>query len=243
MDPDNRREWYRSYTTFKSWTGAETTPDSTFAIELKRAGITPPARVLELGFGRGEFLAWATEQGFTVTGVEVIEELVERARSRGFRVFEGPIQGVSQLSHEQFDLVAAFDVFEHLSCGELLDLLRFLSRVLTPSGKILARFPNAGSPFGMIYQNGDITHVTPLSVATISQIAIAAGMEVVWVDNAARSLESGRRHWIVKRMAYFARDAIECIIGQVYFRMRLPLDPNLTVLLRARSRPDSAAVR
>lgn len=233
-----RDEFYRSYVTFKSWHDFEGAPDDTFEVEMKRAGVMPPAKILEIGFGQGHFLNWATLQGFTVTGVELIEELTARARSRGLRVFHGHVQQISELTREKFDLVVAFDVFEHLTLEELVDLLRFLVRILEPSGKVLARFPNAGSPFGMPYQYGDVTHVTPLSAATISQIAIAAGMGVVWADNAARSLKSGHHHWIAKKMAYFVRDAIERIVGQIYFGGRMPLDPNLTALLQPVSRAD-----
>jgi hypothetical protein len=80
--------------------------------------------------------------------------------------------------------------------------------------------------------------VTALGAAAISQIAIAAGMTVIWVDNAARSLKSGRHHWLTKRLAYLARDAIERIVGQIYFRGRIPLDPNLTALMAPVRRGD-----
>lgn len=226
-----RHEFYASYVAFKSWQQTDDAPDDTFEIEIGRAGIAPPAEILEIGFGRGRFLAWARQRGYAVTGVELIPELVERACSKGFVAYRGRVQDVPELCRQEFDLIVAFDVFEHLTRDELLELLRFLRRILKPSGRILVRFPNGASPFGLMYQHGDVTHITALGAAAMSQIAIAAGMKVVWVGNAARSMSSGSHHWITKRIAYLARDAIESLIGKIYFRGRVPLDPNLTAVI------------
>lgn len=226
-----RDELYSSYVTFKAWEDAVEIPDDSFDVEVARTGIEPPAAILEIGFGRGRFLLWARKHGYAVTGVDLIPELVDRASESGFAVFCGRPEDVPQLRSRKFDLIVAFDVFEHLSRDELVGLLRFLRQILEPSGKILARFPNGGSPFGLVYQHGDATHRTALGAAAVAQVAIAAGLTVLWVGNAARSMASGRHHWLAKRCAYLARDAIETIVGNLYFQGRVPLDPNLTVVI------------
>ena len=227
MDP--RERLYRSYLDFHPLAD-EDRSNEVFAIELQRAGLSPPARILEIGFGRGHFLDWARKNGYEVSGVEIIEEFVRNARDRGHDVFTGIAQDVIDPGN-QYDLIAAFDVFEHLSISELVDLLRFAKRILSKDGVILARFPNGSSPFGAHYQNGDATHNTALSGTRIGQIALVAGMRLVFAGNSARSLRAGRRHWALKRVAYIARDTIEWAIGQVYFGERIPLDPNLTVII------------
>lgn len=112
----------------------------------------------------------------------------------------------------------------------MADLLRSARGLLTPSGRVLARFPNEASPFGAFYQSGDVTHMTLLSSGSISQVAVAAGMRVVSIGNAARSMQ-GRRNRLVRRAAYLARDMIEWTLGQIYFGQRVAFDPMLTVVL------------
>jgi SAM-dependent methyltransferase len=228
----DRDELYASYLTFKSWDDAAGEPDACFEIEVARTGIEAPAKVLELGFGEGRFLSWAQERGYVVTGVELVPELVDRASKRGFTVYQGTVECIPELKGQEFDLIAAFDVFEHLRRDELVALLKFSKQILKRSGKILARFPNGGSPLGLPYQNGDATHVTALGAGAMLQIAGAAGLKIVWIGNAARDLQSGKHHWITKRIAYLLRDTIEIFVGRIYFRDgRHPLDPNLTAVI------------
>jgi SAM-dependent methyltransferase len=228
----DRDELYTSYLTFKSWEGAAEEPDKCFDLEVARTGIAPPAKVLELGFGQGEFLSWAKERGYVAIGIELIPELVARASQRGFTVYQGWIESIPELEGQQFDLIVAFDVFEHMTRDELLSVLKFSKQILKRSGKILARFPNGGSPLGLLYQNGDATHVTALGAGAMNQMAIAAGMRVLWIGNAARDRRSGKHHWITKRIAYLLRDMIEIAVAKIYFRDgRHPLDPNLTAVI------------
>jgi SAM-dependent methyltransferase len=227
----SREDFYQSYAAFKSWPiGDDQSSDETYEVELRRSGINPPARILEIGFGTGHFLDWARRRGYSITGVEVIGELVDRARAAGHVVFYGTPQSVIDATSQQFDLIVAFDVFEHFTVAELIDLLMFARKILSPTGRILARFPNGGSPFGAYLQNSDITHVTPLSGERIRQVATAVEMRVFSVANAARPM-AGRRNRILKRGAYLVRDIVEWTIGHLYLGYRVPLDPNLTVVL------------
>jgi 2-polyprenyl-3-methyl-5-hydroxy-6-metoxy-1,4-benzoquinol methylase len=230
---DHRAAVYQTYAGFKSWQAAETHGDeSTFGIELVRAGVKCPAKILEIGFGDGCFLDWASRQGYSITGVELIEKLVTHARARGHDVFCGTIQSVLDPAHNRYDLIVAFDVFEHLTILELLELLRFAKTILASGGRILARFPNGGSPFSAPYQTGDVTHMTVLSGEGLRQIAHAVGMKVIGIHNAARSRKGGSRHgWLKKYIGYLVRDMIELAVGMIYFGQRMPLDPNLTVVI------------
>lgn len=226
-----REDLYQSYVAFKSWPIEDNeSTDEAYEVELFRSGVSAPARILEIGFGAGRFLDWARRRGYSTTGVEIIGELVDRARAAGHAVFQGTPQSVIDPVSQQFDLIVAFDVFEHLTVEELVDLLTFSRTILCPRGKILARFPNGGSPFGAFWQNSDITHVTALSGERIRQLAFAAEMHVLSVANAARPM-AGRRSRILKRGAYMLRDMIEWTIGHLYLGQRVPLDPNLTVVL------------
>jgi SAM-dependent methyltransferase len=228
----DRDDLYDSYLAFKAWDDHLVEEPNEFGIEVARAGIEPPANVLEIGFGQGRFLSWARERHYDVIGVELIPELVKRASARGFTVYQGRIECIPVLKERKFDLIAAFDVFEHLTRDDLVALLKLAKQILKPTGKVLARFPNGGSPFGLPYQCGDATHLTALGAGAMTQIAIAAGMRVLWIGNAARPTRSGKHLWVTMRIGHLLRDTIEILLGKIYFHgVRCPLDPNLTAVL------------
>lgn len=234
---DERGALYRNYADWKQWAGtAEGGPDTArrshaFQIECQRAGLPENANVLELGFGNGEFLDWCHEAGHRVCGIELIPELVDRAAAKGYRVVLCDGTPPPFDDGQTFDLIVAFDVFEHLSAADLSTWLAWLAPRLRPEGRILARFPNGGSPFGRLYQSGDLTHRLSLSVPSMEQLARMAGLRLEGAYNSARHLSGGGRSWLTKRLAYAIRDLIEAGVGYVYFGRYVPLDPNLTVVL------------
>jgi 2-polyprenyl-3-methyl-5-hydroxy-6-metoxy-1,4-benzoquinol methylase len=136
---------YEGYclTRWKGWQGDFETSDRDaryFAAEL--AGIDLSGkRVLEIGFGNGSFLAWARRQNAQVTGTELIDALVEQARTKGYDAQSASLQTLLA-SGRQFDLVVAFDVFEHWHKDELIANLGLLHALLAGDGLLLSRFPN-----------------------------------------------------------------------------------------------------
>lgn len=230
---------YRGYTNWKNWEGATAAEganderyNDTFMIECQRAGLSAsPSHVLEIGFGNGEFLDWCRAAGHRVCGVELIPEMVESARANGHEAVLCDGSPPQLGDKPMFDLIAAFDVFEHLTAEDLCKWLIWMGSHLGPQGRIVARFPNGGSPFGRLNQHGDLTHRLSLSVASVDQLARLAGLRLVAAHNAARPLRGGGRSKIAKRLAYMVRDLVESVVGHVYFGQHVPLDPNLTVVL------------
>ena len=120
------------------------TPDwdlrRSFLVENVRHG----DRALDLGSGAGDFTALLAEAGAQVTGVEVAEAALARARPRhpdlDFRIT--PIDGPLPFEDNEFDLVWASEVIEHIA-----DTARWLSevrRVLVPGGRLLLTTPSHG---------------------------------------------------------------------------------------------------
>jgi hypothetical protein len=238
-EPDFRGRFYDDYIAFKSWDGGcSGVENEAYAIEMGRTGIEPPASLLEIGFGEGRFLDWAAARGYSVTGVEIIEPLVEAARRRGHRALHGAAQAVLD-SAERFDLIVAFDVLEHLTVDEIVGFFRFAGSMLNQGGRLIARFPNGSSPFGLYYQNGDITHITVLSAQRIFQIATPLGFELLGAFNAARPLSGGGHSRLARKLRFFLRDALQRFFCRLYLNRVVPLDPNLTVVLRRASAGES----
>ncbi|MGB0631660.1 MAG: class I SAM-dependent methyltransferase [Alphaproteobacteria bacterium] len=205
-----------------------------FATEMVRAGIGSGARILEIGYGHGHFLDWAKARGCTVTGTEINPGLHDAAAARGHDVHLGTLDQVSLPADIRYDAVVAFDVFEHLTVDELKSSLETLHRLLNDTGVVFARFPNGGSPFGLAFQSGDITHKTALNESAMEQLGDITGFDVGFCGNAARTV-SGRKAKLLKRLAFKFCDVIEIAVGFLYFRgRRMPLDVNLACVLRKR---------
>jgi hypothetical protein len=122
------------------------------------------------------------------------------------------------------------DVLEHLHTDEIRRLFGSAVRLLSHSGRLLARFPNGLSPFAGLYQRGDLTHVQVLTPEALRQLGEPLGLVVLGGYN-PRSLPTAFRARLRRCAAYIVRDIIEAVIGYTYFGRREPLDPNIVVVL------------
>ncbi len=96
-------------------------------------------RLLEIGCGKGYFLAHARSHGWTTHGVEVSEEAGKVARESDLDVHVGPIEGMPHPS-DRYDFIHMNHVLEHLI--DPIATLRRLRSMLTPQGLAVIEVPN-----------------------------------------------------------------------------------------------------
>jgi SAM-dependent methyltransferase len=142
---------------------------ATYRAELKKTGLNSIQNTVEIGFGNGGFLAYSKKQNWNVIGVELNDELLLRARAKGVEALH--FHEFSTIKNEWADLIVAIDVFEHIEQKKLETLLAEIFLKLKSGGALLARFPNGDSPFGLINQNGDITHINALGSYKVEYLA------------------------------------------------------------------------
>lgn len=133
--------------------------------------------LLDLGSGRGEWLALLRDSGLTGTGVDSHPERVAAARARGLDVqladAVGNLQGRPPRS---VDLVTAFHLVEHLDVEELLELLDAARAALRPGGLLLLETPSATNlTTGACDFYCDPTHLRPLPPTVAEWLVTAAG--------------------------------------------------------------------
>ena len=209
-----------------------------FQGELRRAGVggLRGARVLELGFGNGSFAGWAKAQGADYQGVEVIPQLVAAAAACGFRVMPAEDFDAGAVPADSLDLVAAFDVFEHLRIAALQLLLQRLAVILKPGGRVLARMPSGDSPFSRGIQHGDLTHCTVLGSAAVMQLALRVGLTAEQVRPPFQAWQGDGVLRTHKRAAVSGLRALAYpVIADVFMGGGRPvLSPNMLIVLRKR---------
>src|SRR5215831_16552047 len=112
-------------------------------------------KALDAGCSHGVYSILLAESGFTVLGIDINNEEVERARTwarnRGLNALVefqvGDIQAINS-ADSSFDLVVCSEVLEHIdnpSSGA-----KELYRVLRPGGRLIMSMPNMGSLFGLL---------------------------------------------------------------------------------------------
>ena len=219
------------YTDWKQWHDAQFGRCSRgdaryFSWHLARCHPAKPSKVLEIGFGNGNFLGFARDRGMSCVGIETQAALRERARAAGIESYDT----LGALAPDRlFDLIAAFDVLEHIEQAALPALLQRLAGHLAPQGVLLFRVPNGESPLGRVFQHGDLTHVSTLGLSKFRQLAAGSGLAVVC---------HGERPWYLsarnpKRLLRAALAAlVERTLAFAYHWDTDALAPNLVVALR-----------
>lgn len=222
---------YQEYAEWKDWKQKPMSRSNKSALkDLAATKVLPPAELLEIGFGNGDFMRQVIKLGYLVTGIERAVHDVEQMRSEGFNVFTWQEQ---QLGLSKFDICVSLDVFEHLSLTELHICLENIHGLLKPDGLLLARFPNAASPFGMINQHSDATHVQQLSGRSFAQIARLNGFELQSISNPAYVWLDGTLSWALLSIPRFLiRRLIEAVLCVAYFGVHSKLDLDVMVILR-----------
>jgi len=227
------RDRYAGYENWKNWTKPFQPPAGQVAYfegECRDLNIAY-ADVFEIGFGEGLFLAWAKGRGARVFGAEINAAMKVEAEKFGVALLPADFEIVASDHAARFDTIAAFDVYEHLSFDALSAKLRACESMLKPGGRLILRFPNGQSPFGLPTQHGDPTHILALSHAVLEPLIKSTGFEVVRYGPAYRVAGPTPFKWLAYRLRYALRDAIAGVLNFAYGQS-IPWDPVVVLVLR-----------
>lgn len=212
------------YLSWKKWRGSEfgdlkKHELTYYAAEIAKTERTfvKGSKILEIGFGNGSFLNFASKvNGWKVVGTELNYELVQSALSEGYDVMH--TDNLREFKDNTFDLIVAFDVLEHLAEDEIVIMFSEINRVLKNEGCFIARFPNGDSPFGLINQNGDVTHKTSIGSAKVRYWASQVNMQLIFVGGMALPiLGASLPHFLHRIVAVPIRKFINGIINLIFF--------------------------
>jgi SAM-dependent methyltransferase len=130
-------EWGRAWGARPAdWAVSEEQQLPAYEEAIRRVGIAPGKRVLEVGCGTGVFLRAAADRGAEVYGLDASEALLELARTR---VPEADLRlgDLESLPHDDdvFDVVAGFNSF--FFALDLVGALREAGRVAKPGAPVV----------------------------------------------------------------------------------------------------------
>jgi SAM-dependent methyltransferase len=130
-------------------------------LAARLAGCSP---VLDIGFGRGEFLELLGELDVDAIGIEVDQGMVDSARNRGLRAEVGrAFEYLSALDDASLGGLVMIQVIEHLAPQQAVDIVRLAADKVRPGGKVIIETVN---PTSLItYANAfwvDPDHVRPV---------------------------------------------------------------------------------
>ena len=174
------------------------------------AGTYPPpacakdAEILDVGCGKGEWLAWLKQQGFTrLSGVDVSPSDMAQSQTwlEGVTLVQDRTEAFLEGKAEAFDLIHGKDVVEHMTKDEFIAFLQLARAALRPGGQLWLLTFNAQAPLAGAVRYGDFTHEIGLTPSSMAQCLRACGFGSVSVRGThycSKSL-SGRSRWLLSQ--------------------------------------------
>jgi SAM-dependent methyltransferase len=171
--------------------------------------------VLDIGCGRGEFLALLRESGITARGIDLNDAMVAVCREKGFEATKADalayLRGVPPGS---LGGLFAAQVVEHLEPAYLTRLLEVAFDALRPGAPIVLETINPACWFAFFESYvRDITHVRPLHPDTLKFLLIASGFQQIEIRYRAPYPEHEKLQPIPK--SEVLGDSVETLNGNI----------------------------
>lgn len=138
--------------------------------------------VVDLGCGRGEFLALLRDAGVEARGVDADADMVAYTRGEGLDVEQADVVAYLDNSDDgSLGGIFAAQLVEHLPPPALVRTLELAARKLRAGGVLVAETINPLSPIALSHYFADLTHAQPLVPETLALLAKQAGFREVEV--------------------------------------------------------------
>ncbi len=147
--------------------------------ELSLLHTRPPASLLDVGCGAGQFLLRATSLGYDALGIDPDSRSVEFVtQDLNLPARKGSLEILG--ANERFDIITVLGVLEHIA--EPVAFLREASAHLSPTGELLVGVPNSASlnrrvsslsrhDWDMFLEPGHLYHYGPSTLQLVGEHA------------------------------------------------------------------------
>ena len=204
----NLSEFYKRY-----WQPAgDAIPEQGFALEERKAllkaalaNLHRGAPVLDAGCGSGEFTAFLSDLGCTVTGVDISATAVVQAQQRcpAARFEVASLEAGLPFADEEFAAVWCSEVLEHLF--DVHAALAELNRVLQTDGKLVLTTPYHGLFKNIAiallgfekHYNPYLSHIRFFTRRSLGMCLDRAGFAVEWWGGIGRHWPLWKAHFVI----------------------------------------------
>lgn len=152
-------------------------------LEICRKYKVETTAILEIGAGFGTFCAEIKKRNVfkRVVAVEPTPDLAKTCRERGLEVLEQPVEKIELDAADLFDVVASFEVIEHLFSPA--DFINNMTRLLKPGGVLMLTCPN-GQGFdietlGAASNTVDHEHLNYFNPQSLAKLLTDCGLEML----------------------------------------------------------------
>lgn len=207
----------------------------TFTLRLKQiAPYKASGKALDIGCGPGYFLTAAQRRGFDVYGLDPSDYIVSMGQKTwGDRIRLGLIES-AEYAPESFDLVVAFDTFEHIY--EPKGFLNAIHRILKADGVLAITTPDPSSMLANISGKNWVSyklpeHVFYWSPATIRKV-LTDKFEVLEINRAGQYATLG---FLFRRLFRLSNDPGKLLSGIINVLNKFSIysdNGSLTVIAR-----------
>jgi 2-polyprenyl-3-methyl-5-hydroxy-6-metoxy-1,4-benzoquinol methylase len=158
--------------------GADDVTDRYRDLAERFEGCSP---VLDVGFGRGEFLELLGDLGVDARGIESVPALVESARERGLQAEVGHgVEYLRTLDDNSLGGLVMIQVIEHLSPQHVIDVVRLAAEKVRPGGRVVVETVNPTSLYTYAHAFWvDPDHVRPVHPTYLGFLFAEAGFASV----------------------------------------------------------------
>ena len=137
-------------------------------------------KILDVGCGNGERIAWMGTFGWELYGVDISKDACRWAEKRGLKCHYGGIVDAKFPGH-YFDVVVMNHVLEHLH--KPLGTMRECRRILKPDGLLIIDLPNSGGFDSKLFREAwnsiDLPrHLYHFTEATLKDALYKCGFEI-----------------------------------------------------------------
>lgn len=146
-------------------------------------------RVLDVGCGIGNFLAWAAHEGWECSGIDFDSEAIQAGKER-FGLTDLEVNDVVTYARahqgEKFDLITFFDVLEHVDNHN--EFIASIDSLLAPGGYIAMSMPYRKHAEWLMHLDLPPRHLTRWDRTALQRFLEARGFTVLYINRRSEGI-------------------------------------------------------